>query len=486
MVTSDPVSPVIKQQTKQKYSSKYALLLLCVAIGAGIWLFLMPQGIDPRAWAIFSVFSFLLLGLILKPIAVGALTLLSMLTLVLTRVLTFQEAFSGFTNEVVWLIVLAFFIARGFIKTGLGMRVAYKLMTLCGSSTLGMAYGLVFTDWLLGGAIPSVTARAGGVIYPVVSALFRAFGSTPDNKPRRLGAYLVQTLFQCGAVTSAMFLTAMAGNPMVQSLAANADVHITWGSWALAASLPGLISLIVIPYALYKLFPPEVKRTPEAKEFAQKELEKRGKMSFQEWVMVACFSMMIILWGLSSQLAISPTVTALLGLGLLLLTEVLTWEDVLGEKSAWDTLIWFASLVAIATFLNKYGLMAWFSDNVAYYITGMSWPIGFALIALLYYYTHYFFASNIAHITSMYAPFLILSIVIGTPPALAAFLLAFFSSLFGTLTPYGSGPAPIFFGSGYVGAKDWWRLGFIISVINIVVWTFVGGAWWWLLGFYTF
>jgi len=462
--------------------NSFQKLFLCLLVGVVVWLIPPPEGMDIRAWRTFAIFLYTLLGMILKPIPVGAITLSSLFFLVLTNILTFKDAFSGFSAPIVWLIVLAFFIARGFIKTGLGMRIAYRLMALLGKNTLGMAYGIVFTDWILSCAIPSVTARAGGVIYPVLTSLSQGFGSHPNENPKKMGSYLILTIFQCGAITSAMFLTAMAGNPMIQSIALANGFSLSWGMWALAAIVPGLISLLLIPIVLYKLFPPTIKRTPEAKTFALAKLNELGKMTYGEWVMVVAFVLMITLWILSPFIGVSATVTALGGLLLLVFSNVLTWDDILKEKGAWDTLIWFASLVVIASALNQFGFIQWFSDNVKGYVSGMSWQVGFLLIALIYYYSHYLFASNIAHIASMYAPFLVLSIAIGTPPALAVLTLGFFSSLFGSLTTYGSGPAPIFFSSGYVSTKDWWRFGFLISIMNITIWLGIGSVWWRILG----
>ena len=451
-------------------------------MGLLVWMLPQPAGVHPNAWKTFAVFLFTLLGMVLKPIPTGAMTLVSLTTLCATKVLTFPEAFAGFSSPTVWLIVLAFFFARGFIKTGLGLRIAYKVMSLVGRSTLGMAYGIAFTDLIMSTAIPSLTARAGGVVFPVVTSLSRAFDSFPDTSPRRLGAYLIQTVFQCGAITSAMFLTAMAGNPMIQSFAEGAGVTITWGTWALAAIVPGLASLALIPFVVYKVFPPEVKRTPEAQQFAKDKLKESGSISRDEWIMTFIFIGMVVLWMLAPVIQMGATLTALLGLVCLILSGVLSWDEILQEKGAWDTLIWFASLIAIAGALNKFGLMTWFSDYVGGYVGGMNWVTGFGLIAILYYYSHYMFASNIAHITTMYAPFLLLSIAIGAPPMMAALLLGFFSSLFGSLTTYGCGPAPIFFGAGYVSTADWWRVGFIVSVVNIIVWLGLGTLWWRLLG----
>lgn len=463
---------------------KFFSFLLCGGVGLAVWFAPIPSGISVNAWHLLAIFLFTILGLIIKPLPMGGLAILSLTLIMMTGTLTVSEALSGFTNNTVWLIVMAFFIARGFIKTGFGLRIAYFLMRLFGKSTLGMAYAMALTDIVLAPTIPSVTARAGGVVFPVVTSLAKAFGSEPRTNPRKIGAFLIQAVFQTGAITSAMFLTAMAGNPMIAELAEGVGISISWGSWAIAAFVPGFISLAVVPYIVYKLYPPEKKKTPEAREIASTRLKEMGRMTQKEWVMIGAFILLVSLWAFGRNLGLDATITAMIGLSILLASNVLTWENVLEEKGAWDTLIWFSILITMATYLNKLGLMHWFSDQVMGHVQGFPWLGGFAILALIYFYSHYFFASNLAHISAMYPPFLILSIALGTPPALAALVLGFFSSLFGTLTQYGSGPAPILFGAGYVPIGKWWQIGLYVSIVNIFIWAFVGGLWWKILGLY--
>lgn len=63
-------------------------------------------------------------------------------------------------------------------------------------------------------------------------------------------------------------------------------------------------------------------------------------------------------------LGIDAVTAAILGLSVLLITGVVTWKECLGESVAWDTLTWFAALIAMAGYLNKYGLISWFSQTV--------------------------------------------------------------------------------------------------------------------------
>ncbi|MCB1083452.1 MAG: anion permease, partial [Simkania sp.] len=229
------------------FNKKIISFVISVLIGLLIWNLTPPEGVTIQAIHMFAIFMFTVVGVILRPLPIGTVAFLGLTLTAATKTLTFEEAFSGFVHPIVWLIVIAFFISRGFIKTGLGERIAYFIIKLLGKSTLGMAYGMILTDLVLAPAIPSITARVGGIIYPIVNSLSKAFGSEPYSHPRRLGAFLIKTSFQGSVIIGGMFLTSMAGNPLVADIAKTVGVNITWGTWALAASVPGLICLGIIP-----------------------------------------------------------------------------------------------------------------------------------------------------------------------------------------------------------------------------------------------
>lgn len=472
-----------KSAAPEKSSRNWIWLLVSFAIGAIIWFIPPPEGVEPAAWHLLAIFVATIVGIISKPLPMGAIAMIGIMATALTGTLPINDALSGFSNNVIWLIVLAFFISRGFIKTGLGARIAYLFMRVMGKKTLGLSYGLLASDVVLSPAIPSNTARGGGILYPVIRSVAEAYNSEPDGKSaRRIGAFLIFTSFQGIVISSALFLTAMAANPLAAEIAAGFGVEISWGMWALAASVPGLVSLLVVPYLIYRMYPPEVKETPGATKLAADKLKAMGKIKKEEWIMLGTFVSLIALWIFGGTLGVHSTVTAMIGLVALLLFAVLSWDDVLKERGAWDTLVWFAALVMMATFLNKLGLIPWFSETVGGYFNGMGWVPAFLALSLIYFYSHYFFASNTAHVSSMYAAFLVVAIAVGTPALLAALVLGFFSNLMSSMTHYGTGPAPVFFGSGYVELSDWWKYGAIISVVNIVIWLGIGGAWWKVIG----
>ena len=172
----------------------------------------------------------------------------------------------------------------------------------------------------------------------------------------------------------------------------------------------------------------------------------------------------------------------MLGVSVMIITKVLDWKDILEEKGAWDTMIWMGSLVALADYLSKLGFIPWFAKIVSASIEGIAWLPAFVILLLVYLYAHYAFASLTAHITAMYAAFIAVAVAAGAPPYLVALALAFMSNLCMSLTHYGGSPAPIFFGAGYVDQGTWWKVGFMVSVVNLIIWVGLGSLWWKLLG----
>ena len=379
---------------------KYRKFILPIVVGLIIWALtpFKPDALNDQAWYMFAIFVATIIACITQPMTIGAVSIIGFTIMVLVGIMDTKSAVEGFGNSSIWLIAMAFFISRGFVKTGLGRRIALLFVKLFGKKTLGLAYSLVGVDLILAPATPSNTARAGGIMFPIIKSLSESFGSTPkDGTERKMGAFLIFTEFQGNLITAAMFLTAMAGNPIAQSLAEKtAHVHITWMNWFVAAIVPGLISLIVVPFIIYKMYPPTVKETPNAKKWATEQLEEMGKISLAEKFMIGIFIVALILWITGSFINIDATLTAFIALSLLLLTGVLNWKDILNETGAWNTLVWFSVLVLMADQLNKLGFIPWLSKLIAHSLGGFSWPIVLVLLILFFFYSHYLFASATA------------------------------------------------------------------------------------------
>lgn len=465
----------------------WSSFLICLGFGFVIWCIPVPEGVNPRAWSVLAVFVAALVGVITRPFPMGVVALLALSVLTGTATLSFSEAFESYSSPVVWLVLIAFFIAKGFVVTGLGNRIAYWFIYALGRRTLGLAYGLVATDLMIAPAVPSLTARSAGILFPIIQGLASCFQSYPhDESRRRVGQYLILVSFQGTVITSAMFMTAMVANPLVAELASGLlGVEISWSDWAIAGLVPGLCSLALLPLLIYLLSPPELKSTPNSVEFAKEKMREIGPMKRTEKLLVGILSVLLVLWIFGRSFGVSTTEGALFGLSALLLTGILSWDEVMSEKGAWETFLWFGALVMMAGQLNTLGLTQWIGSQVIQLFEGQAWTVALPALLVIYSLCHYFFAGVVAHISSLYGPFVAVAVGLGAPPMLGALAFAYFSNLSGGITHYSCTPAPILFGGGYVPVKKWWTVGALVLLCNCVIWLIVGRLWWGYLGLWT-
>ncbi|MDO5103411.1 MAG: DASS family sodium-coupled anion symporter [Lautropia sp.] len=478
-------------------------MLIALALGLSIWFLIpVPEGVSENAWHLLALFVGTIAAIIGKAMPIGAVSIIAITLVALTGVTAakpadaIKDALSSLSSPLIWLIGIAIMISRGIIKTGLGARIGYYLISLWGKRTLGISYALALAELILAPVTPSNTARGGAIIHPVMRAIAGSYDSDPAKGTEgRIGRFLALTNYHANPITSAMFITATAPNPLVVKLIAEstgAQIQLSWSTWALAMLLPGLVAILLMPLVLYLIYPPEIKQTPNAAEFAREQLMAMGPLNRGEWIMLGVFVVLLLLWAnvpaylFGPDAKVDATTTAFIGLSLLLLTGVLSWEDVIKEKSAWDTVIWFSALIMMATFLNKLGLIGWFTEHINNGIRhlGLGWFGASALLLVTYLYAHYFFASTTAHITAMFAAFYGAGLAVGAPAMPFALMMAAASSLMMTLTHYATGTSPVIFGSGYVTLAEWWKAGFVMSVVLLIIWLVVGGAWWYVLGYF--
>jgi DASS family divalent anion:Na+ symporter len=470
--------------------------LITTAVLIGLLLVPTPDGLTPKAWGLVAIFLTTIVAIILKVMPIGVMALMAIVIVSLSQVTSnsskgaIADALNSFSSSLIWLIVVAILISRGLKKTGLGSRIGLIFIALLGKRTVGIGYGLAICDLVLAPFTPSNTARGGGIVHPIMRSIANAFESDPAQGTQgKVGTYLALVNYHSNPITSAMFLTATAPNPLTGQ-----NLHLTWTTWATCMLLPGLLCLLVMPLIIYLLSPPEMKATPNAISYARGELDRMGPLAPKEKIMLGTFGLLLLLWAnvpamlLGAAYTLDPTVVAFLGLFVLIITGTIDWDDVLSEKSAWDTLVWFGALVMMAEQLNKLGVIAWFSGGMKDMIvaSGMPWTSIALVLLLVFVFSHYFFASTTAHVSAMMLAFL----TVGAQLLPAEYLLPFLllmtagSAIMMTLTHYATGTSPIIFGSGYVSLGLWWRVGFVMCVIELLIFGVVGGLWWKLLGYW--
>ncbi|WP_338665961.1 DASS family sodium-coupled anion symporter [Pararoseomonas sp. SCSIO 73927] len=464
----------------------------------------VPAGLTPKAWGLVAIFLTTIVAIILKVMPIGVMAMMAIVIVSLSQVTSTSskgavaDALASFSNPLIWLIVVAILISRGLKKTGLGSRIGLLFISLLGRRTVGIGYGLAVCELVLAPFTPSNTARGGGIVHPIMKSIATAFGSDPAaGTERKMGTYLALVNIHANTITSGLFVTATAPNPLVVDYVARVtggNFQLSWTTWAACMFVPGLACLALMPLAIALLSPPEVKSTPGAVEYARGELARMGPLTGGEKVMIGTFALLLVLWAnvpamlLGPAFTLDPTAVAFVGLFALIITGTIDWDDVLSEKSAWDTLVWFGALVMMAEQLNKVGVIGWFSEALRSGIasSGMGWEAAAALLVLLFVFSHYLFASTTAHVSAMMLAFLTVGVQLVPPEYHAPFLLmmAAGSSIMMTLTHYATGTSPIIFGSGYVTLGSWWRVGFLMCVGELLVFALLGTLWWRLLGFW--
>lgn len=455
---------------------------LPLAAGLLIALCPAPHGLPPQAWNYCAIFVAVILALVTEPLpsaAVGfvGVTLIAALGLPFSAAQKLDPSFrlpaeaikwalTGFANSTVWLIFGAFVFAMGYEKTGLGRRIALVLVRALGGRTLGLGYAIVLADLALAPFTPSNSARSAGTIFPVIRGIPPLYGSLPGETARKIGSYLMWTAFATTCVTSSMFLTALAPNLLALDMVKKATgLEVTWGQWC-AGFLPiGGPLLLLLPWLIYKIYPPEIRTSAEVPKWAAQELARLGGVTRREWTMAALVTVALSLWIFGGSV-IDATLVGLVAISLMVIGRVVSWDDILGNTAAWNTLVWFATMINLADGLNKTGFIAWFGQRAAALLAGHSPTLVLVALVAFFFLIHYLFASLTAHTTAVLPVVLAAGAAVpGMPVRTLALLLAFSIGIMGVITPYATGPAPVYYGCGYVGRRDFWRLGLIFGLI---------------------
>ena len=447
------------------------------ALGFGIWFAPVPAGLTVPAWHLFAVFIAAIASVLVGAFPLLTSTMLAVAAAVLTDTISPAKAFGGFANPSVLLVVIAFLVAQAVVKSGLGARISLFMVSRFGRSSLGLAYSIVLTDALIAPAFPSNTAR-GGVLFPIVLSVAQGSGSRPDDpEGRRLGGYLMFCAMASLAVSSALWMTATSANPIGIQVAREFGLEIGFGKWLVAASVPALTAILLLPRVLARLFPPGVGETPDAPMAARKALAALGPLSRDERITAVAFILMVSGWIFADALKLNVTSIAFAGLGLLLMTNVLTLDDMAAQGDTLATFLWLAVLFALSGQLNELGFMGYAGQRLASHLGGLSWPVTYVTLIALYVAIHYMFVSQSSQVLALMGVFLDVGIRGGVPAPLMAFALLFASSYFSVITPQGGSQNVIFVGSGYLTQRELYRLGLLMTLFFLAVFLVVGTAW---------
>lgn len=477
-----------------KKTANYYKLILIVVFGTVFYNISPPETLSTESWHLLVLFISIIFGAILQPVPFELVTLTGLAIILITKTLSVQQALGGFGSTIVWLIVIAFLLARAVIKTGLGNRIAYFFIYKLGRTTIGLTYCLIITEGVLAPFMPSAAARGSGIIFPIASSLVNKYTEAHKLNPdlntgklpqkSKLSGFVMHLCFQSNVITSAMFLTAMAANPLIVEFAASYGIKVTWASWATICAVPGLCNLLLLPLIMYVFCNPGILVDARAPILAKRALKEMGPLKLSECIVLIVFCALILMWSLESIIGIKAVVVALIGLVCLTLTNVLTVEDIFHETNAWRTLIWFGILVMLSEALVQSGVMEWLGVHLHLMLQASNFntTLTVIILSLILFFTHYFFASMTAHLAALYSVFLGLFLAFDLDPVISVFFLLIVSLLSGGVTNYSSSAAPMFYEGSNMSMLKWWRTGFIISILNITIWIVSGFLWTGFLG----
>jgi DASS family divalent anion:Na+ symporter len=448
-----------------------------LAVALGIWFYPAPEGLTAPAWHLFALFAAAIFAVVVDALPILTAAVLALAAAVLTQTLAPERAYSGFANGTILLIVVAFLVARAVVKCGLGQRIGYVVVSLFGRSTLGLSYSIFLVDGVIAPAFPSNTARS-GVLYPLALSLAEAAGAKPDDpKRKRLGAFLMFSGIASLSLSSALWLTAMAANPLGAEIAKPFGVTIGFGSWLVAASVPTIAGILLLPFFLYKLMAPEVTATPEAPAAAKNALAALGPLTHHEKIVTGTFVTMVAFWAAAATLGLDSTAVAFAGLAVLLVTGVLTAEDIAKDGDVLVIYLWFAILFTLSGQLNELGFMGFIGQKLAGAMAGLPWPAAALVLVVAYVALHYLFVSQTAHLLALFGVFLGVGVKLGVPPSLLAFHLLFATNYFSAITPQGSSANLLFAGSGYFTPTELYRLGALTTMFSLILYLLVATPW---------
>jgi L-tartrate/succinate antiporter len=275
-----------------------------------------------------------------------------------------------------------------------------------------------------------------------------------------------------------MFLTALAPNLLaVELVQRTAQIEISWVDWFMYFAPVGILLLATVPLLVYWIYPPEVTEGAEVPGWAAKELEKMGPLSNKEITLGVLVVLALLLWIFGGNI-MEATTAAIAVISLMLILGVVTWDDITANKAAWNTLAWFATLVALADGLTRVGFVKWFATSMAGHLSGTPAAVAVAMLLLINFFGHYLFASVTAHVTAMIPVLLaVASTIPGVNMHTLSLGLCLQLGIMGIITPYATGPSPVYYGSGYLPAADYWRLGAIFGVIFFAAFLAIGVPW---------
>jgi anion transporter len=419
---------------------------------------------------------------IIAPYIVGFIGLLVALLLGIP----YATVYSGFSNDIFWVIVGAYFLAIAFTKSNIARRVGYYLVSRSSGSILSLLNAVTWVNTIFSPVIMSNTAR-GGVFVPVTKGVTEAIGSEPGDSKGGKAIFLASTYVN--VFNTNWTLTALSTNLLALAFFVDVfHIYITWLKW-LELGFPMLITVGLIPFIVNIMFSPkssDTKNTNAAiKQYAIDSLKKMGPLTSAEKKALALFVLVIALFVLDSFTKIDLSFVAILAMILVVLPPfgIVTPQEALKDVE-WGVILWLGTAISIGSIGAKTGVFKALTNLmfVSTHITSLE-PVAFVLILIIILmYFHAISPGYVAYTVALVP--VTLSIVKALPYSspLLGFLVIFTMGIGAAFFPFNSAPNMLFYGYNYFTQKDFLKGGLVLSVIAILNIILLYFLWWPMIG----
>ncbi len=455
---------------------KYLAAAASVIVPAALWF--APLHLDATAQHALAITAFMIVAWATQVLDYGLTGIIGCYLFWALKVVKVEVAFGGFADDTPWFLVGAMLFGAMASKSGLARRIAYLVVLRVGSTYSRILLGLILSDFLLTFLVPSGIARI-VIMAAVALGLIEAFGLGVGSNVGR-GMFLILTytagVFDKSIIAGAAAITARGA---IENFG---HVQVLWSRWLLAYLPSDIVTILVAWRVTLWLYPPETASLPGGAQFLRAELQKMGAWKTEEKKALALLLLAIGLWVTDFLHHISPSMIGL-GIGLAALLPGIGVLSVAELKAVKYLQIFFVgAAVSMGKVLGATrGLdvltkvvLSWMTPLLAhqYLSTIFLYWTGF-----LY---HLFLASEISMLGTSTPLVMTYALAHGLNPLRIGMIWAF--SAGGKLFVYQSGVLIVGYAYGYFDAKDMFRLGLIMSVVDSLLLLIVVPLYWPLIG----
>lgn len=398
---------------------------------------------------------------------------------------SFSVALSGYADPINWLVFFAYQIGYCIEKTGLGKRISYIILKHFGISLHGIGYAIFIIELILAPFIPSNVARGGCIVLPIITSIIKNI-----SQNYRISSKVSDFLYLCGnhanLIISSMYLTGSASNPVLISKVNSvygSEYDLSFMKWLIGAIVPVVIVIFIVPRVISIYLGQENMNLEQTQNYSERMLRHMKEMTKDEKYLCLVFIICLTLWVTAGITGIETTLVTFIGVLSLIMFNVMSWDDILNNKKAWDTFFWLGGMIVLANQLSEVGISALIGEYIAAFVEHIpAFPIQVLLLFVFYFLTMIFFSSLTGHVIAFAGPFMNAAEKLNIPKGLTVAFLAYYTLLCATLTHYSCGTTVMYYSQSRIKTKQFITVGFIIGLICITVYSTIGSLWWKLLG----